>query len=60
MKKFEFTITLSAPTQNDAVAKMKALQELGKHLNSSDLKSLADVVGNPVKLAYAKQQLGID
>lgn len=60
MKKFEFDITITAPTQNDAVQKMQALNAIGKHLNLSELQTLAGVVSNPTALAQVKKQLGIN
>lgn len=59
MKKFEFEISITAPTQKDAVDKMKALNAIGKNLSLSDLQALAETVCDPVKLAYAKSQLGL-
>lgn len=60
MKKFEFEITITAPTQNDAMQKMQALNTIGKHLSLSDLQALANVVSNPIALAQVKKQLGIN
>lgn len=60
MKKFEFDITITAPTQNDAVQKMQALNTIGKHLSLSELQTLAGVVSNPTALAQVKKQLGIN
>lgn len=59
MKKFEFEINITAPSQKDAVEKMKALNAIGKNLSLSDLQALAETVTDPVKLAYAKSQLGL-
>lgn len=59
MKKFEFDITITAPTQKDAVEKMQALNTIGKHLSLADLQALAKTVVDPVALAYAKSQLGL-
>ncbi len=59
MKKFEFSITIIAPTQNDAIEKMKALNALGKHLSLADLQALANTVSSPTALAYAKEKLGL-
>jgi hypothetical protein len=59
MKKFEFTMSVSAPTLNDATEKMKALNALGKHLNLSDLQALANTVSSPTALAFAKEKLGL-
>ncbi len=59
MKKFEFEITISAPTEQDAVSKMKALNALGKHLSLSELQALANTVSSPTALAIAKSKLGL-
>jgi hypothetical protein len=59
MKKFEFDITITAPTQNDAMEKMKALNAIGKHLTLSELQTLAETVKSPTLLAIAKQKLGL-
>lgn len=59
MKKFEFDITITAPTQNDAMEKMKAVNAIGKHLTLSELQTLAETVKSPTLLAIAKQKLGL-
>ena len=59
MKKFEFDITITAPTQKDAMDKMQALNAIGKHLTLSELQALAETVSSPAALAIAKQKLGI-
>lgn len=59
MKQFEFDITITAPTQSDAMEKMKALNAIGKHLSLSELKTLAETVKSPALLAIAKQKLGL-
>ncbi len=59
MKKFEFSITITAPSQTDAMSKMKALNDLGKHLSLSDLQTLAKTVSSPLALAVAKEKLGL-
>jgi hypothetical protein len=59
MKKFEFDITITAPTQSDAMQKMEALNTIGKHLNLSELQKLAETVKSSTLLAIAKQKLGL-
>lgn len=59
MKQFEFDITITAPSQSDAVEKMQALNAIGKHLSLTELKALAETVKNPTMLAVAKQRLGL-
>lgn len=59
MKPFEFEITVTAPTEKDAIAKMNALNALGKHLSLSELQALAKTVSSPTMLAIAKQKLGL-
>lgn len=59
MKKFEFDIIITAPTQSDAMQKMEALNTVGKHLNLSELQKLAETVKSPTLLAIAKQKLGL-
>ncbi len=59
MKKFEFDITITAPTQKDAMEKMQALNTIGKHLTLSELQALAETVSSPNAFAIAKQKLGL-
>lgn len=59
MKKFEYDIIIEAPTEAEADSKMKSLTTLSSKLNSNELKKLAEVVNNPIKLAIAKQKLGV-
>ncbi len=60
MKQFEFEITITAPTEKDAIAKMNALQAIGKHLSLSELEALKNTVSSPAMLAIAKQKLGLN
>jgi len=60
MKKFEFEISITAPTEKDAIAKMKALNAIGKHLSLSELQTLEGTVTSPTMLAIAKQKLGLN
>lgn len=59
MKKFDYDITIEAPTESEADAKMKALSLLSSKLSANELKKLSEVVNNPIKLAIAKQKLGV-
>lgn len=59
MKKFNCTIKIEAESAKDADSIIKSLTTIASKLPSEALIQLADVVGNPIKLAYAKQQLGI-
>lgn len=59
MKKFEFDITITAPSQSDAVEKMKAINAIGKNLSLSELQALAKTVSSPTALAIAKEKLGL-
>lgn len=58
MKKFEFDIIITAPTQSDAMQKMEAINAIGKHLTLTELQTLAKTVSNPTLFAIAKQKLG--
>lgn len=60
MKKFNCTIKIEAESAKEADATIKSLSTIASKLPPSVLIQLAEVVGNPIKLAYAKQQLGID
>jgi len=59
MKKFNYDITIEAYTESEADAKMKSLAVLSSKLSSGELKKLSEVVSNPIKLAIAKQKLGV-
>lgn len=59
MKKYTCTIKIEAESAKEADETIKALTTIASKLPSSAIAQLADVVGNPIKLAYAKQQLGI-
>jgi hypothetical protein len=59
MKKYTCTIKIEAESAKEADGTIKALTTIASKLPSSVIAQLADVVGNPIKLAYAKQQLGI-
>lgn len=59
MKKFDFEMSVMAPTKEDAVSKMKSLSALGKHLSLSELQALENTVSSPTALAIAKSKLGL-
>ncbi len=59
MKKFEFEITITAPTEKEATQKMNCLHALGSKLNLNELQVLANTVSSPTALALAKQKLGL-
>jgi hypothetical protein len=59
MKKYTCTIKIEAESATEADDIIKALTIIASKLPSSVIAQLADVVGNPIKLKYAKQQLGI-
>ena len=57
MKPFEFEIKISADSQAEAQQKMQALITIAKKLNTSELIKIAEVVSNPVQLAFVKSKL---
>lgn len=60
MNKYNYTITITAKTETEAIEKMKALTVLASKLTSKELAKLAHVVQNdPVKTAMAKAYLGV-
>lgn len=60
MNKYSFDITIEAPTQQDAEAKLKAASVLMQKLKANEITRLADVVKNDsVKTALAKKYLGL-
>lgn len=60
MKNYNCTIKIEASSANEAASIAESLSALATKLSPDVLKQLADVVNNPIKLAYAKKQLGID
>ena len=60
MKNFNCTIKIQANSAQEAGSITEALSVLASKLSPEVLKQLADVVNNPIKLAYAKKQLGIN
>ncbi len=59
MKKFNYNITIEASAEPEADSKMKSLAVLSSKLSANELQKLAEVVKNPIKLAIAKQKLGV-
>ncbi|MBS1586510.1 MAG: hypothetical protein JSS82_13295 [Bacteroidetes bacterium] len=60
MNKYNYTITIAAKTEAEAVEKMKALTVLASKLTSKELAKLAHIVQHdPVKTAMAKSYLGV-
>lgn len=59
MKKFEFEITITAPSEKEAIQKMNCLHALGSKLSLNELQALANTVNSPTALALAKQKLGL-
>jgi hypothetical protein len=57
MKKFEYDISVSANSQAEADAKMKALITILNKLSTDELQKVAQVVSNPVQLAMIKTKL---
>ncbi len=57
MKPFQFEIKISAVNEKDAEAKLKAAIVLFNNLSTEELKKMAEVVSNPVKLAIVKSKL---
>jgi hypothetical protein len=59
MKKYNLNIKIEAATSKEAELMIKSLSTLASKLPTEVLVQLADVISNPVKLAFAKSQLGI-
>ena len=57
MRKFEYDISISANTQSEADAKMKALVTILNKLTTEELLKVAQVVSNPAQLAVIKAKL---
>lgn len=58
-KTYTCKLKLQADNDKEAQSITESLSVLASKLSASVLKQLADVVSNPIKLAYAKSQLGI-
>ncbi len=59
MKKYNLSIKIEATSAKEAELIIQSLSLLASKLSTEVLVQLADVVSNPVKLAFAKSQLGI-
>ncbi|MCC7303470.1 MAG: hypothetical protein IT233_12595 [Bacteroidia bacterium] len=60
MKKYEYDITILAPSEKEADLKAAALKVMGEKLSANELSKLADVITNdPIKLQIAKKALGV-
>lgn len=59
MPKFEFDMTVSAPSENEAIQKMNYLNAIGSKLSLNELRILANTVSSPSALAEAKKNLGL-
>jgi hypothetical protein len=60
MKKFNYDISIEAPSEKEADVKMKALTALASRLTAKELDKLAHIVKNdPVKTEMAKRALGV-
>ncbi|MBI4929891.1 MAG: hypothetical protein HY841_03950 [Bacteroidetes bacterium] len=59
MKKFNYDLTIEASAESEADSKMKSLAVLSSKLSAKELQKLSEVVSNPIKLAIAKQKLGV-
>ena len=59
MKTISYNFNVPADTDAEAEAKMHSLKILASKLSASELKKIADVIGNPIKLLIAKQKLGL-
>jgi hypothetical protein len=60
MKKFNYTISIEAGSEEEATQKMTALITLASKLKVHELAKLAHVIKNdPVKTALAKKYLGV-
>lgn len=60
MAKFNYDISIEAPTEQEADTKMCALTILASRLSAKELEKLAHIVKNdPVKLSLAKKALGV-
>lgn len=60
MTRFEFKITLTEATKQEAEEKIKSVTVLIRHLSARELKTFASIVQNdPSKVMLAKKYLGI-
>ena len=59
-KTYNSKLKFQASDDKEAQSIIESLSQLASKLSAPVLKQLADVVSNPIKLAFAKKQLGID
>jgi len=59
MKTFPYNFHVPASNDAEAEAKMHSLKILASKLSGVELKKIAEVIGNPIKLLIAKQKLGL-
>lgn len=60
MKNYDYQVTITAQSEQQADTKIGALGTLAQKLNERELAVLAEVVKNdPVKLSIAKKALGL-
>lgn len=57
MKSFEYDLKVFAESQKEADQKMKALVTILKKLSATELQKIAEVVSDPVQLAFVKSKL---
>lgn len=57
MAKYKLEIVLSANTVAEANEKIKAVNDILKHLNTEELKKVAAVVSNPLQLSIIKAKI---
>lgn len=57
MRTFEYDLKVPAESQKEADEKMTALVTILKKLSGEELKKIAEVVSNPVQLAFVKSKL---
>jgi hypothetical protein len=57
MQKFEYEISVQAPSQGVADQKMKALVNILNKLTTEELLKVSAIANNPVLLAQIKNQL---
>lgn len=60
MTKFSYTMTIEAPTEQEADKKINALKVLASKLKTNEVEKLALIVAkDPAKTAMAKAYLGL-
>jgi len=60
MSKFSYTMTIEAPSEQEADKKINAMKVLASKLKTNEVEKLAQIVAkDPVKTAMAKAYLGL-